>query len=133
MIGVVNADFVTDAGRHIRHALVGVHHRLLSDDELREIEAQCEARTAACAVNDDGLAVFTLRPFGDELELFVLLAIAFQHGAFARQESALRSIARDLGATTIAFETRRIGWARRLGPQWQRRGTREFVRPVDVR
>jgi len=84
-----------------------------------------------CVVCDDGLAVVTLEPFGDELELFVLLAVAFKHGAFARQESALRAIARDLGAKTIAFEARRTGWARKLGPQWQRRGTLQFVRLVD--
>jgi hypothetical protein len=62
--------------------------------------------------------------------MFVLLAVAFKHGAVERQDAALQIIARDLGARTIAFRARRKGWARRLGPEWQRRGTDEFVRAV---
>jgi hypothetical protein len=74
--------------------------------------------------------VFDARHVGDELEMFVWLAVAFRHGAFQRQESAVLNIARDLGAKTLAFQTRRKGWARRLGPQWQHRGSLEFVRCV---
>jgi hypothetical protein len=77
------------------------------------------------------MIVVDLRPYGDDLEMFVWIAIAFRHGAFERQDAAVRAIARDLGAQTIAFQTRRRGWARRLGPEWHRRGSNEFVRQVD--
>lgn len=110
-----------------------LRRRIVTPFEIEDLKAQCEARTSMCVSCDDGVVVFTLQPFGEDLELFVQLAVAFRHGAFQRQESALRMIARDLGAQTIAFQTRRRGWVRRLGPQWQRRGTVEFVRYVDGR
>lgn len=102
--------------------------RVATVDELQGLVEQCEEGTALCISCDDGMAVIQLQPFGDELELFVKLAVAFRHGAFERQEASLLAIARDLGAQTLAFQTRRYGWARRLGPDWQRRGTMEFVR-----
>jgi len=66
----------------------------------------------------------------DGFEMYVLLAVAFSHGAVERQDAALQTLARDLGADAIAFRARRRGWARRLGPEWKRRGTDEFVRMV---
>jgi len=110
-----------------------LRHPIARASEIQDLKAQCEARTAMCISCDDGIVVITLRPFGEALELFVLLAVAFRHGAFQRQEAALRNIARDLGAQTIAFEARRTGWGRRLGPQWRRRGSQEFVRYVNER
>lgn len=103
---------------------------LASLDEIAGFMEQCEKGSAMCVANEDGMVVLALQPFGDALELFVLFAVAFRFGAFERQESAVRAIARDLGAQTIAFQARRSGWARRLGPEWQRRGTLEFVRCV---
>ena len=67
---------------------------------------------------------------GDALELFILVAVAFRFGAVERQDAALLQIARDLEAKTVAFQARRKGWGRRLGPEWSRRGTAEFVRDV---
>ena len=84
-----------------------------------------------CLACEDGMVVVDLRPGAGGLELFVWVAIAFKHGAFERQDAALDSIGRDLGAQTIAFIARRKGWARRLGPEWQRRGTDGFVRRVN--
>lgn len=104
--------------------------RIASVDEIRELMEQCEEGTAMCVSCEDGMAVLELRVVGEALELFVKLAIAFRHGAFERQERELLKIARDLEAETVAFQTRRAGWARRLGPEWQRRGTMEFFRSV---
>lgn len=99
-------------------------------DEIEGFMKQCEEGTAMCVANEDGALVLALQPFGEALELFVLFAAAFRFGAFERQESAVRAIARDLGAQTIAFQARRQGWARRLGPDWVRRGSTEFMRCV---
>ena len=103
---------------------------IMASSEIEEIEAQCALDKAACLVCDDGAVVIGLEPLGDDrFELFVWLAVAFRYGAFERQEAALQVIARDLGAEAIAFQARRKGWARRLGPEWQRRGN-QFVRSV---
>jgi hypothetical protein len=98
--------------------------------ELAEIQAQCEKEEALCLACEDGMIVIDLRPGPEGLEVFVWLAIAFRHGAYERQDAALLAIARDLGAQTIAFVARRRGWARRLGPEWHRRGKDEFMRRV---
>lgn len=104
---------------------------IASDSEIAEIKAQCEGDRALCLACEDGMVVVELRPHQDSLELFVWIAIAFRRGAFERQHAALQQIARDLGARTIAFQSRRKGWARRLGPNWSPRGENEFVRQVD--
>lgn len=97
---------------------------------LAEVQAECEADRATCLVCEDVVIVFDLRARDGALEMFVWLAVALKHGAFERQAAAVCAVARDLGATTVAFESRRRGWARRLGPEWHPRGTREFVREV---
>jgi hypothetical protein len=114
----------------IAQACAGLAPTIASPSEIAEIRAQCEANRALCLANEDGMTVVELRPHGDALELFVWIAIAFRHGAFERQDAAVLQVARDLGAQTLAFQSRRRGWARRLGPEWARRGTNEFVRSV---
>lgn len=110
----------------------GIKPGVASPSEVDEIRAQCESEHALCVSCEDGMFVFSAyTPDNVHLELYVWIAIAFRHGAFRRQEPALLRIARDLGADTIAFRARRRGWARRLGPEWQRRGSDEFVRHVD--
>jgi hypothetical protein len=105
-----------------------------SVSEIAEVKAECEAERAMCLECEDGVVVVTPEALSDgSIELFVLLAVAYRHGAFERQDAALRAIARDLGADVIAFRARRRGWARVLGPEWQRRGTDEFVRTIDGR
>lgn len=103
---------------------------LVSHSEMLDLRAQCEDGSAMCVSCDDGILVFTLQPFDDGIEMFILMALALKFGAFERQESAVRAIARDIGAQTIAFQARRRGWARRLGPAWHRRGSLEFYRSV---
>jgi hypothetical protein len=129
MISGTTATIVEDS-RAIPRALIACGRRVGTVDEVREFMEQCDAGTSMCVANEDGMLVFTLQPFGEALELFIQLAVASRFGAFERQESAVRAIARDLGAQTIAFQARRSGWARRLGPEWIRRGTMEFVRCV---
>lgn len=104
----------------------------VSVSEIAEIQAKCEEGRAACLTCDDGMVVVTVEAHDERsYEMFVLLAVAYKPGAFERQGgAALRAIARDLGAEAIAFQARRKGWARKLGPEWQRRGSNEFVRPV---
>jgi len=105
----------------------------VSVSEIAEIQAECEAERAVCLACEDGVLVITLGALNDPhdgFEMYVLLAVAFSHGAVERQDAALQTLARDLGADAIAFRARRRGWARRLGPEWKRRGTDEFVRMV---
>ncbi len=99
-------------------------------DEFEELLAECEVDEAGVIACEDGVVAFDLRPNGDRLEMFLRLGAAFRHGAWERQGPALLKIAADMGASTIAFEARRRGWYRRLGPEWHRRGSQELVREV---
>ena len=128
MIG--GTDFLFEHPALVSAACQGMRPGLATPSEVLEIQAECEAERAHCLACDDGMVVIELRPHGAELELFIWLGVASRHGAWERQGPALLKIARDLGARTLAFEARRRGWSRRLGPEWQRRGTREFVRAV---
>lgn len=123
VLGIEDAEFVERACRGLRPGLV----RAI---DLDEIKAQCASDEAICFSCEDGMFVVALEPGPDGLELFVWLAVAFRYGAFDRQDAVLDAIGRDLGAKTVAFETRRRGWARKLGPEWQRRGTCGFVRSI---
>jgi hypothetical protein len=105
--------------------------RVMSYAEFRELLAECEeGANVDCISCDDGAVFFELRFDGEDLELFLRLGVAFRHGAWERQGPALLKIAADMGASTLAFETRRRGWYRRLGPEWRRRGSQEMVREV---
>lgn len=103
---------------------------IATSGEISDFQAECESGRAMCLACDDGIVVFTVRGFDNGVELFVLLAVAFRYGAFKRQVSAVLKIARELNCKTIAFQTRRRGWSRVLGPEWQPRGSKEFWRPV---
>ena len=129
---ISGTDFTIEEPVFVQKACHGLRHSVASISEIAEIEAECEAERALCIACPDGMVAFDLRPGPEEgLEMFVWIAVAFRHGAFERQDAALLKIARDLGAQTIAFVSRRRGWARRLGPEWARRGSDEFVRSVD--
>lgn len=114
-------------------ALRGSRHRLLTPAESDDLKAQCEEGSALCVLGAAGVLVLSLEVAAEGLELFVKLAVASQHGAFMHHEQSVRAIAQDLGATTIAFQARRPGWARILGPHWAPRGALEFVRYVNGR
>lgn len=128
---ISGTDFCIEPANFVPRACEGLRHPVASRPELEEIRAQCAANRALCLACEDGMVVVDLRARGDALEVFVWIAVAFRHGAFERQEAALLAIARDLGAKTLAFVTRRRGWGRRLGPEWRRRGLDEFVRSVE--
>lgn len=103
----------------------------LSDGEVEQIQAQCDSNRAAVLACDDAAIIVTLEPLRDgQHELFVWLAVANRYGAFDRHNADLDLIARDMGAEQIGFCARRRGWARRLGPEWKRRGENEFTRSV---
>lgn len=127
---IAGTDFQFQEPEFVTQVAGGLRPGVATAFEIGEIQAECEAARAHCLACADGMIVVDLRPHGADLELFVWLGVAFRHGAWERQGPALLEIARDLGARTIAFEARRRGWSRRLGPEWQRRGTREFVRAV---
>lgn len=128
---IAGTQFEFDDPAMIAQAVLAKRPGDMTFSEIEDMVAECEAERAACLTCEDGLLVISGEPLnGGGLELYVLLAVAFRHGAVERQDAALRAIARDLGARTIAFRTRRRGWARRLGPEWKRRGTDEFVRAV---
>ena len=127
---ISSTDFLIEDPEFVAQTTRKLRPGVASASELAEIQAQCEKEEAICVACDDGMMVIDLRPGPEGLELFVWLAIAFRHGAYERQDAALLAIARDLGAQTIAFVARRRGWARRLGPEWHRRGTDEFMRRV---
>ena len=127
---ISGTSFTIEDSRMVEAACRALRPGVAFPSEVREMMAQCENEEAMCLACEDGMVVVDLRPGGDGLELFVWIAIAFRHGAFQRQDAALDLIGRDLGAQTIAFVSRRKGWARRLGPEWRRRGTDVFVRRV---
>jgi len=128
--GCSGTSFFIQEPEFVTRAANGLRPGVATASELAEIRAQCENEQALCLAGEDGMMVIDLRPGPAGLELFVWLAIAFRHGAYERQDAALLAIARDLGAQTIAFVARRRGWARRLGPEWARRGKDEFMRRV---
>jgi len=94
----------------------------------------CHAGNGLCFAGPWGMFALGLGPGENPatLEVFVLLALAAQNGAFEQAEPAVLKIARDLGATTVAFRSVRRGWARRLGPAWKPRPPNEFVREVSA-
>jgi hypothetical protein len=122
--------FMIEEPEFVTHACARVPAAVASRTEIEEIRAQCEVEQAMCLACEDGMVVVDLRPGTEGLEMFIWIGVAFRHGAFGRQDAALRAIGRDLGAASIAFQARRRGWARRLGPEWYRRGSNEFVRSI---
>lgn len=130
---ISDTDFIIDEPELVSHACARLPPRVASASEIEEIQAECEAGRALCLSCEDAMIVVDLRVHGDALEMFIWVAVAFRFGAFERQVAALGKIGRELGASTIAFQSRRRGWARRLGPEWTRRGTDEFVRSTDGR
>jgi hypothetical protein len=128
---IAGTEFNFDDPQVIAQACLEKRPGDMTVSEIDDLMAECDAGRAACLTCEDGLLVISGEAHnGGGIEMFVLLAVAFKHGAVERQDAALQIIARDLGARTIAFRARRKGWARRLGPEWQRRGTDEFVRAV---
>jgi hypothetical protein len=125
---ISNTAFTIEEPRFIGHACANLRPGIATASEIRELEAKCAAEQVMCVACEDGMLVFDLRYHGDALELFVWLGVAFRHGAYERQDAELDHIAFDLGASQIAFQSRRRGWGRRLRPAWHRRGSDEFVR-----
>lgn len=82
------------------------------------IEA-AEGRSTACLMNDDGMVAMKIAG----RRAYVLLAVSTgTAGAFERNEAAVATMARDMGATVLAFRSDRRGWAKVLGPEWRHQG-----------
>lgn len=128
---ISGTDFIIDTPELVARVGASLPTAMATPSEIKEIQAECEADRAMVLSCEDGMVVVQLRALTTSLELFVWIAVAFRYGAFERQVAALLKIARELGAETLAFQTHRRGWSRRLGPDWTRRGSDEFVRRVD--
>lgn len=96
-----------------------------------DVRRRCLAGDALCIEGPDGVVAVALEPSAaGPSTLMVLLAVSSGlHGAFERQESAMLAIARNLGASALAFRTDRRGWRRLVGPQWHAQGDR-YTRTV---
>jgi len=122
--------FTIENPEFVAVVLNGMKKQAVTYSEIRELVAKCRDQQALCLACEDGMMVVDLRPHDEAIEMFVLALVAFKRGFFERQHAAAQDIARDLGASQIAFQSRRNGWGRRLGPEWSRRGADEFVRSV---
>lgn len=91
---------------------------------LRRLTDAVAAGTTLALKCEDGLVLITLRCDGRETIALVELAVSTSSkvAAFKRQEPAMLAVARDAGADRLVFSSHRRGWARLLGPQWQRIG-----------
>lgn len=100
--------------------------KVIRGDDATEMDIfrECQAGRAMCLACEDGFVIVTLVPakFESELELVVWLAVSTgPNGAFERQEPNVDSIARELGAKTVVFHTRRKGWEKKLSKEWKLR------------
>lgn len=101
-----------------------VHRIAATNSPLKELERAykaCHDENAVALLCTDGLVIMTLTEAPDgTITAYVLLAASFgDAGAFRRQEHDMMAVARDAGASRLAFKTDRKGWKRLLGPAWQ--------------
>lgn len=95
--------------------------RVASATDIALVRAQCDEGSAIPLISPEAVMVVGLRGVGDGLQLWIWMAAGFSAGAFRRAEPALDAIARDMGATTIAFRPARRGWRRLAGSKWHER------------
>lgn len=101
--------------------LARVGRAAMTPGALQALRERCAAGAAVCVAGADGVVVVTPqeRP-GGTMRAMVLLAVSTgAPGAFQRQEEEMAGVARELGATELAFTTSRRGWARLLGKHWR--------------
>lgn len=91
--------------------------------------AEAQHANAVSLVCPDGVMTMSLIPDeGGRMRALVLMAVStrFAAGAFQRNEPHVIRIARDMGASVLAFRTQRRGWSRLLGQEWSRDGDLYF-------
>lgn len=105
--------------------------RFVDGDAVQEARSRIESGAGVCLVGEDGMMVLTLETGDNGTRLFILLGVSTGYaGAVERQDQALNIIAREVGATWVAFRTNRHrGMGRILGPEWRQDGD-EFSRSV---
>jgi hypothetical protein len=101
-----------------------LHRIARTNSPLQVLDAAVKADEDENAVSlccDDGLVMMTLTTSADgTITAMVLMAASFGiGGAFKRRETEMMAIARDAGASRLAFRTDRKGWGRLLGPEWR--------------
>lgn len=87
--------------------------------------AEAQHANAVSLVCPDGVMTMSLiLDEGGRMRALVLMAVStrFAAGAFRRNEPHVIRIARDMGASVLAFRTQRRGWSRLLGQEWSREG-----------
>ena len=93
----------------------------ISEEDAQYILDECRNGRAVCFGSPDGAVIASTRASGDKLELLILLAVGYKVGtklvdAYLHE---IEDIARFCGACRITFQTRRKGWRRYLGADWQ--------------
>lgn len=105
----------------IRAAVTAI---LAGDEETpEEVYAECRYGRAQLYVCEQGFVVLKKYPREDSArpELLVWLAQGEGVGLLHRHLPQLELIAREIGAATLAFRTRRRGFGRLLDGRWQLR------------
>lgn len=114
MLGLTDIDAVWPL------VLLGAQRAGMTARATHLMRERCLDGSAACLAGRDGAVVVTARECDGRMRAMVLLAVAAgAPGAFRRHEEEMLQVARELGAVELAFTTKRRGWARLLGPQWQ--------------
>ena len=106
--------------------------RFVPAESAAHAARMCDENRAVALGSIDGLTVLALETDdGVKMRANVLLAASTgQPGAFRRQETAMVTVARDMGASEMVFWTNRVrAWASLLGPEWRRDGDK-FARSI---
>ena len=87
---------------------------------MDEFVTRCRAEGATFMRCPDGVVLITAIGLeGGGFEMRVLLAVSTcPSGAFNKRESDMLTIAKELGASRMSFQTDRPGWSKLLGPEW---------------
>lgn len=86
---------------------------------LEDLLERCASGRAVCLACRRGVVVVAPRAAGPIIRLVVLLAVSDgAPGAFQEYEAEMVQVAREFGASELAFETPRAGWAKLLGKHW---------------
>lgn len=89
--------------------------RWLDDEAVQHVRSAGVAY--ATLVSEHAIVVVALRPQEDNrLRAFIAIGV----GALAHAEEQIVALARDMGATSLAFRSKRRGWRRALGRHWTR-------------
>ena len=121
---IAGTDFYFESFERVWPMLAPRAQRWIRADVLCSVRALLDSDVAVCIANREGIVVMMLDPQDDgKMDLKVLLAVSTgEPGAFQRQQDAMVTIAKDIGARRLTFKTDRTGWGRMLGQEWSLQG-----------